>query len=262
MGLRKHGLKIGLSLMAALSLMALGASVAQASWLESGTLITGLKTATGEVDLLGVLVVPDLGVELDCVGFTVTEGVILGNNHANGSNVGHVTLLYTECNSYSFSVIHKTGEHQGTALDLLLDAPCELYETTLDRTKLVNEGNILAKGLATVLLEQTALEKTKKLAGTGEPYILVLGSLEDAIEPDVLSRILSRNCLGVPNAIRIKGKVILDLHEGALTNRVKQLVRVAPLSLFPNELKYGGSAAELWGSVWVKLASGNAWGIC
>jgi hypothetical protein len=235
MSLRKHGLKVlGLGLLAAVGLMAFSATAAQAVWLESGATITGLKNATGEVDLLGVFDVPERNVEIDCAAFKVKKGEILGNGHANGSNIAHVELLYESCTVNGIS-------------PLTADTPCEVYETQVDRENSTNPGNLLAKGLATII----------DMGGT--KYVEVEGTLE---AEEVFARIWSRNCLALPNGTKVKGLVTLDLHEGSTTNRVKQLVQVANLTLFPNKLKYGINPALLLGAVWVKLESGNPWGVC
>jgi hypothetical protein len=232
MSFRKHGLKVlGLSVMAALGLMSFSASFAHATWLENGAAITGLKNATGEVDLLGVLEVPALSVEIDCATFSVKKGEILGSSEATEPNVGHLELLYEKCDAY------------GTSPTLGPDnnGKCEIYETSANRTALTNEGNILAKALALVVTHN------------GKQYVLV---------KNISAQIFSRECTALPNGLTVTGDVTLDLHEGGGTNRIKQLATVANLTLFPNQLKYGINPAFLLGSVWVSLASGNPWGIC
>jgi hypothetical protein len=227
-GLNALGLGI---ILAALSLMVFSASAAQAVWLKNGATITGLENFVAEVDLLMTLEVPTLSTELDCATFSVKKGEILGSAEVTEPNVGHLEFLYEKCDAY------------GTTPTLALDngGLCELYETVADRTAKTNEGNIVAKALLSVV------------SHGGKQYLLV---------KSISAQIFSRECVGVPNGTTITGEVTLDLHEGPGTNRVKQLVSVANLTLFPNQLKFGVNAMLLLGSIWVKLASGNPWGIC
>jgi hypothetical protein len=233
MSLKKHGLKVlGLSIMAALSLMAFGASAAQATdsgvFLENEKAITSLKTATGEVDVLGKLEVTALNVEIDCTGFTVKQGDLLGSGAGEEPGVGHVELLFTGCISYALSPLAEQKN-------------CKLYESTLDREKKVNVGNILARGLALVFLHTD-----------GVAYVRVHGV------GGLFTQIFSENCIGVPNGLKIGGLEVLKVTKVGK----RLLAEMANLTLFPNELKYGENSAELLGSVWVELTNKELLGIC
>jgi hypothetical protein len=235
MSLRKHGLKVlGLSIMAALGLMAFGASAAQATdsglWLENEAAIASLLTATGTVDVLGRLEVPKLNVEIDCTGFEVKQGDLLGSGTGESPGVAHVELLYTGCTGNSI-----------TSLTELKN--CKLYENTLEREMKTNAGNLLAAGLALVFLHTD-----------GVPYIRIHG----VPGTDILSTILSENCIGIPNGTKVKGLEVFLVKK--LGNRL--LLEMANLTLFPNALFYGENSAELLGSVWVELTNGNLLGIC
>src|SRR5262245_22745193 len=104
--LGNYGLKaLGLSLFAAIGLLAIGAAGASATTGElkilnaAETTLTELHaTLSGEVDLLSVLHVPAINLEMDCTGFEVQEGLYLATD-----NVGHVKLLYSGCLIYQLS---------------------------------------------------------------------------------------------------------------------------------------------------------------
>lgn len=226
MSFKKHGLKVlSLSIMAALGLVAFSVSAAQAAHLyrENGVTITGLKNVTGIVDVLGKLEIPKLKSEIDCNKFKVTSGVILGNGHADGSNVGHGELLYEECKGFS-GLLGET---------LTLQANCKLFETQAERNADTNSGNIVAKALFLFQLHSGAL------------FVLV----------DAHSSIWTRNCLNIPNGTLVSGSFTAKVTNDASG---KLLVEVADLTLFPNKLFFGEHLAELLGSVWVSLVSGGA----
>lgn len=227
MSFRKHGLKVlGLSVMAALSLMAFSVSVVQGAWLENGATITGLKNAKGEIDTLGILEVPALNSKIDCTAFKVNPGVILGSAEASEPNIAHVGLLYEGCKGYTTS--------GGT---LTLQSKCLLFETQVDRNALTNAGNILATALFEIITHN------------GAKYIKVTAH----------SKIWSEECVNIPNGTLVTGNFVMQLGAASVT---KQLVSVSDLALFPNNLKFGINEAKLQGTVWVELESSNPWGIC
>jgi hypothetical protein len=243
MSLRKHGLKVlGLSLMATLGLLAFSASAALATdsgvFLENGSAITSLKTATGEVDVLGQLQVPNSNVEIDCTGFNVSQGDLLGSGVGEGAGVGHVELLYTGCKGYALSPLAEQKN-------------CKLYETALSKAKKENAGNIVAKGLALVFLHTD-----------GTPYVRLHGIPNAGL--NVFAQIFTEGCVGIPDGIKVTGLEVLKvtLVENAIGHLL--LVEMANLTLFPNELRYGENEALILGSAWVKFAGGSTakLGIC
>jgi hypothetical protein len=235
MSLRKHGLKaLGLSFLAALSLMAIGAAGAQANgaFLVGGANIPAglVVNATGEVDLLGVLLVPDLNIEIDCKKFKVKSGTLLTGG------VGHAELLYEECEEY------------GTKPSLVLLTECEIYESKMDEELHLNQGNILAKGLLLVVLHKEADGKEIALVeATGAPFALIF----------------LPGCNGVEHAT-VNGSVLFERHLGG--DQVKHLVREVAASLRLSALlAFGTHDAFLDGAVWVSLTGAEhlnkAWGI-
>lgn len=233
MNLRDHRFKVlRMSILVVLGLMAFSVTAARA---EGGFLeaLTGLETATGEVDTLGVLEVSALSVEIDCTGFKVKEGLILGSGEATEKNIAHVELLYEGCSAYVTSPV------------LELEKTCLLFESAADRTEQKNPGNLMAKGLAEVFLHTD-----------GTPYLKVKGTGAEGL----FTMIFSSSCIGVPNGTKVKGSVVLKMTPGK-EYAVKQLAEVADLKLFKNELLYGVNEAVALGSVWIKLSSGNEWAI-
>lgn len=224
----KHGfIAFGLCVLAFLGLMAIGSPAGQASWLENGTAITGLKTFIWEVDLLIRFEVSELGVELDCLNLSTKRGEVLGSSEASEPNVGHVELLLEGCKAYF------------TNPELTAQQFCLLFPTALDRTDLTNEGRLIAKGLASIM---THSDK--------KAYLVLKNFVVEGVAGSLCSITL----------VGIKGEIVFDLHEGG--TREKQLVSVANLALFPNKLKYGITEPLFLGSFWVRLEPKNPWGIC
>jgi hypothetical protein len=251
MSLRKHGLKVfGLSIMAALGLMALSASAALATdsgvFLENGTAITSLKTATSEVDVLNQIEIPNSNVEIDCTGFNVAQGDLLGSGVGETAGVGHVELLYTGCKGYALSPLAEQKN-------------CKLYETALSKAKKENGGNIVAKGLALVFLyEKTALQT--EMGEQGTPYVRLHGVPNGGI--NVISQIFTEGCVGIPDGIKITGLQVFKVTLVENANGHLLLVEMADLTLFPNEMRYGENEMLFLGSTWVKLGNGQKLGIC
>jgi hypothetical protein len=235
MSLRKHGLEVlGLGIMAALALMAFGASAAQATdsgvWLENEKAITSLLTATGEVDTLLRLEAAAVNIEIDCSAFIVKQGDLLGSGAGESPGVAHVELLLTGCKANTLSPLAE-------------QVNCKLYESALDREKKVNAGNLLVRGLALVFLHTD-----------GVPYIRVHG-----VPPEnIIITIFAENCIGVPNGTKVRGLEVFKVTK--IEKRL--LLEMASLTLFPNELVYGGSVAELLGSIMLDLTNNELLGIC
>lgn len=240
----KHGLRVlGLSFLAVLGLT-LSASAQAADFLENSATLNTLLTATGEIDLLLRFEVPVSNLEIDCTALNVTEGDLLGTGAGEERGVAHVKLLFLNCLAY-------------VLVPLEGQPGCKLFPTAADRTAGTNEGDIRVTGLVLVFLHTD-----------GKAYLRLHGLGED-----VLTQIFSTGCIGVPNGIKVKGLMVFKLHNqihaggSALapdgeTNREKQLIEMADLTLFPNALRYGENIAELLGSLWVKLSNNNPWGIC
>jgi hypothetical protein len=251
MSLRKHGLRVlGLSIMAALGLTALSASAAQATdsgvFLENKSAITSLKTVTGEVDVLGKLDIPNSNVEIDCIGFNVLQGDLLGSGFGEEPGVGHIELLFTGCKGYTLSPLAEQPN-------------CKLYETSLSKIKKENAGNLVAKGLALVFLhEKTALQTAMGEQGTA--YVRVHGVPMG--EQRVLTQIFSEKCVGIPDGIKVVGLEVFKVTLVENANGHLLLVEMADLVLFPKELSYGENPGLLLGAAWFKLANGQKLGIC
>jgi hypothetical protein len=239
--LGKHGLKVlGLSVMTALGLMAVSASTAHAvAFLENYSTITSLLIAIPEVDTL-LRFQTAAGGEIDCTNFDVLQGDLLGSGKGEEPGVAHVEFLFLQCNTYVVT--------EGA---LEAQPKCEFFKTALDREKGITTKDFTILALATVFLHTD-----------GVPYVEVRGVGAESI----FMQIFSKNCIGFPNGSKIKGSVILKLSPGSsaeFTNAKKQLVEVADLTLFPNKLFLNAALeAKLLGSMWVKLANEEQWGIC
>jgi len=252
MSLRKHGLKVlGLSFLAALSLMALNAAGAQAANFflilnAAETVLSNLHaTAGGEIDLLGVLLVPDLNFEVVCHKLKVIEGLILTDG------VGHVHILFETCLIY---------EIKNKVTGLLTELPkCKVYETSMDEELNLNAGNALAEGLVLVIKHEFKVgEKT-------ESKIELLAHPKEAGKP--FSTLWFNELCPVPLESPVSGLLTLEAHLGG--HQVKQLIREALPNLQLGNLVFGnpGSphAASLDGAAWVFLTGaheGLKWGIC
>jgi hypothetical protein len=242
MSFRKHGSKVfGLSITVALGLMALSASAALGTdsgvFLEDEVAITSLKTATGEVDVLGQLEIPNSNIEIDCTGFNISQGDLLGSGVGEEPGVGHVEVLSTGCKAYALSPLQEQKN-------------CKLYETALDREKKVNAGNIVAKGLVLVFLHTD-----------GTPYVRVHG-VPNGAGLNVFAQIFSENCIGVPNGVKVTGLGVLKVTLIHTANGHFELIEMANLTLFPNELRYGENEARILGSALVTLTNAHVLGVC
>jgi len=251
MSLRKHGLKVlGLSFLTALSLMALSAGGAQAANFflilnAAETILSNLHaTASGEIDLLGVLLIPELNFEVSCHKFTVKEGLILTDG------VAHVQLLFETC---------LIDEIKNKVTGLLTELPkCKVYETAMDEELNLNAGNILAAALILVIKHEFKVgEKT-------ESKIELLAHPKEA--GGRFATLFFNELCPVPLESPISGLLTLEAHLGG--HQVKQLLREALPNLTLGSLIFGSGAgrpALLDGAAWVFLTGaheGLKWGIC
>jgi len=247
MSLRKHGLKaFGLVFLAALSMMALGATGAQAGFLilnASGVASELHATASGEIDLLGSLLVQKLNFEVDCAKFKVTEGLLLNNG------VGHGSFLFEECLAYEI-------ENKITKVKLTLLKNCKVYETEMKEELGLEPGFVNAEALFLVIKHEFEPGKTKTeiLAHPKE------GST-------IFATLWFSELCPVPLRSPVSGLLTLEVHLGG--HQVKQLLREALPKLKLGTLTFGegGGAheAQLDGAVWVFLTGaheGLKWGIC
>ncbi len=192
-----------------------------------GEPITETAEATVETDTLGVLSVPAINLEIDCIKIDTTKGDLLVTGFSD------VVLSLLECTVY------------GTNPSLKALAGCEVYPTAADRTAGTNKGTITVKALIQVIEHE------------GKEFLLAQ-PLEGA--EALFTKIFYKNC-GSSSA-DVKGSIVFELTE---TTAVKQLVKPASAGLFESDkLLYGLNSATLEGSVWAKLAgalTGEAWGI-
>jgi hypothetical protein len=242
MSLRKHGLKaFGLSLLAALSLMAVSAAGAQASgeFLVETTLGSGvyhtftqhgisLETVTGgfEPGVVGVLTITGLGTEIKCTGVTPEGGTV----HLGGLVTG--SLLYTGC----------TALESAAPLEEL---PCEVEDKGGD--------NAVGK------IKTNALHGLVILHGTpSETYVLVKPA---AAGPFVVILLLGAEC-AVAGEYPVTGQQMLLVAAGDALNVLVNPINNA--TLFPTDiLKFGIRTATLSGSANLRLTGALAddkWG--
>jgi len=234
---------LGLSFLAALSLMALSAGGARAANFflilnAAETVLSNLHaTGSGEIDLLGVLLIPDLNFEIVCHKFTVKEGLILTDG------VAHAKLLFETC---------LIDEIKNKITGLLTELPkCKVYESAMDEELNLNAGNIPAEGLLLV--------KLHKFEG-GEKIELLAHPKEAGGR---FATLFFNELCPVPLESPISGLLTLEMHLGG--HQVKQLLRESEVGLTLGSLSFLGSQAVLDGAVWVFLAGaheGLKWGIC
>lgn len=237
----RHGIKVlGLSLIAALGLMAFTAAAAQAGEfsLTNGTPeTTGTFTAKGVASesiegsvALGELLVPGLGISFHCTGGNITGTVLLKD--ASSKAIAHANILYTGCTV------------KGNKF-------CQVYETHANMLAETNVGNIAASGLGELILMG------------GQHYLLV----ESASFATLYLLTSAKGCtLPLENAVN--GSTVLFI-PNALTQSQNQtlipLTQAELETLFPNhKLFYGTQAAWLdGGTATVALSGvnkGKKWG--
>jgi hypothetical protein len=218
----RHGIKVlGLSLIAALGLMAFMASAAQAGEFKvtnGSPETTGTFTAKGIASETvsgtvaeGKLLVPGLPLTIKCTGGNASGTVLLGG-------VVHATILFTGCFAEGA---------EGT---------CKPYETKalMEENAAGPRGNILASGLGEIILME------------GKHYILVESAKETPFSTIYWQRLCSQ-----PLETKIFGSTVF-FAPNALTQLVNQTLSTIPQAeletLFPNDkLFYGTQAAWLDG---------------
>jgi len=247
--MHKHMLRaLGLSLLAALGLMAFTAAGAQAEALKGvagkikvlGVDAVGPITVLGEQEKLGTLLVPGLKFEIVCEKVDVLEGKIISG--AKGE--GLAELLYLECVTWN--------------LGLTVKLPCELLEDASPFAA----GSILAKVKLLVVLHEVS-------AGVSDTYILATADNEK--EEGALASILysTPSECPLPKLTEVKGSVVFKVTLGDLSlKQPEELYVLATASqelsssgLFTDKLFYGVNEAFIDGSALLWLASDCNWGL-
>ena len=216
----KRGLKaLGLSLMAAMGLMAFTAVSAQAvTWDIGGAEIKANETATGKLKAgqTALLLVPAQNLVIHCTGFTVNEGTIRTDNTA------HAKLTYTGCTSKVKGV-----ESPACVPDILPVSAKILPILHSSKVYLLAEPLTAGSNFTVIHMNEDTCALPPLPAVTGS----VVFECEDA------GTGLQKDC---------KEPAIL------------QLVRPAPPALFTGDtLKYGLNAAEIHGKAELSLTGGG-----
>jgi hypothetical protein len=237
MNYRKQGLKVlGLSLMAAFSLMALAATGAQAS---GKVLVEGL-TAPFTVGIVGQeenalegrVLILGLNMEIFCHEATIS-GTLTSAGHGSG------TLTLSSCLT------------QGTSGGSLTGAVCQI-------------PNVVAQILALIILHSgnTALTTAQHGTGTGSPYVLF--TPQDGL---TFAKVLNHTECGLPEIMNVKGCMVARVATAG--DLVKHLISTkAMLSLFGCKLSYGANEGHLEIDALVELTNsihgnhaGLKWGV-
>ena len=242
MTLGKHELKaLGLSLLTALSLMAITAAGASATTGKLLILNAAKTTAselnavlTGAMDLLNVLHVPAINLEIHCTAFTVSNGTYLASD-----DVGHLNALFSGCLVYQLSPLtHLAG--------------CEIYPTAADRVAGTNKGHATVAALVLVLFH----------TGAGGEKIVIRAKPSSAEGSFV--HLFYKNCPTGSTAL-IRGGLTLAAHDNPEAHLVKHLFEGATGSFILDQLQYGLNPMTILGSIWVELTgehAGREWGLC
>ena len=247
MSYRRNGLRaLGVSLMAALGLMAFTAAGAQAAflYLEGGVTKTLAVESEPVVSAhnTGTLLVPGLNIEIQCkkVESDPTAKVKLLAN----SVVAHGHLLFTECESFEI-------ENKVTKVKLTLLGSCKPSSPG------TASGTVLAGGLAELVLHEA----------TGRTYVLFkpLSPKKEGEKVPFTIVVLPETC-ALAETSEVTGSLVAECGElvtGAFggdknckTHRVEQLLQQAPQALFPtDQLKFGEQNASLDGIAAVKFGA-------
>jgi hypothetical protein len=219
--MRSHGLKVlGLSLLAALGLMAITASAAQAELLNDNILVNGNPLGANESkNYLGEVGEGELltagGVKIHC-----ENGDITGTIHGDGSGSAHV--LYNGCT--------------------VVEEPfCEVYETLEDWKKGENEGHILATGKGQVFEHE------------GNHYLLVEGLGEEKVFADFgfAGELCPLPTFNVEEHQTVTGSTVLALPDALVNQLLHEVQTIDPATLeelFPEDgLFLGHEPAHLAG---------------
>ena len=227
MGHTRHGLKaLGLCLIAALGLIALSATAAQAAGFDiEGTAITAEKDVTAESDSTSyILLVPKSNLETLCKVFELDFGKIF----PDGKTLAE--LLYKECDVL---------EH----LSPLNKLPCWVQDNV---KKILNEIHIK--------VEDKLIEHKGKVYDLFFPH--------GGGTTFVTLEFTGAECPLPLAAVPITGSVVAEECTGTKDLKVKkvsQLIQEAAAGLFPSDgLFFGKNPATLIGSVILKLGGAEA----
>jgi hypothetical protein len=248
--MRKHGLRgLGLALIAALGLMALGASAAQAvelrsgGWLKSsGTFITS-EGITATQTASGLLELPSKNAAILCEEATATGTI--ENRSADKKSEGHgsITILFLKCKVYDF-----TGGVKGA----------ELTECTKTlEAPLVDKTN---HHITTSVLVKTHIHN-------GVPYVRfspLLGKTE------FVTLTFGGTC-SLPAELKIKGSIACELSPATDVTPVVATIDTLPAGgqcgktvqtlIGEPGLSFGANPAFIQGSLSATITSGAAFGI-
>ena len=249
----KHVLRVlGLSLMAALGLMAVAASGAQAAnltpaeWKHGKILILGKvlhASVTGNAETPLSLLVPSLGIEITCNNLDVTSGLV---NFTAAEGHGEATLLFLECKVFP---IEKVLPFKLTSSEPL---PCLPLDSVNGE-----DGSIHIKALVLVVLHE------------GKDYLV----FEDPGLVPPISKIVFSPGTGCPIPLKpeVKGQIPFLVETGDLHNAgvevTKILIKGDGHSLPPllgTKLLYGANEAFADGSANLELSGehkGCKWGV-
>ncbi len=233
---RKRGLRaLGVSMLAALGLMAFAASGAQGS----GTLLvlnpekTALLTGFGTFPLTGTalntltnkLLVLGLNMEIFCHTVTITGSL-------SETGTGTLTILLENCLT------------QGVSGGALTGAVCTIPHITHKFKALV----VLHSG-------NTALSQSQHGTGTGEPYILF--TPEDLL---TFATVTNNTECALPETAKVKGCFVakVDNLNYAPFHDTKT---TGMLTLFGCKINYGANEAHLDAEVRIESASEEWWAI-
>lgn len=168
--MKRQGTKLlGLSLLAIVALMAMGAGAAQAE--TTSVLVAGKALGTGEKAIEGTVgatnndLLTGAGIEIGCTG-----GAITGTLKGNGT--GKAKIDYSGCT-------------------VLTNSHCEVYPSETDDEKLTNKKHIVASGEAETILHN-GIYYLLLTALTGKPFTSIyfhdLGGCTLPLEEEVTGR--------------------------------------------------------------------------
>lgn len=232
--MRKHGVKfLGVALLAAASMMAVGVAAAQAgSEIEvEGAPLAAAKTIKGTVGSGDLLTAG--GIEIGCAGGTISGSI---ENVANMGS-GSAQVEFTECEV------------------LGADSVCKVY----DKLNMVNPGVILASGSA-LLIEHEG-EHYLLLKGLGANELFAQFAIEDPL-------LLERCPLPEEEDYEITGRTVIKVDSSILTPEVSHtgstLDPATLAKLFPeDQLFLGKEKAHLSGGIpaLIALVSLEEWNV-
>ena len=252
--MRKHGLRgLGLALVAALALMAFGASAAQATltpgfWLlKTGTKLAGTETVSGETTETGILKVEAKNTEIRCEVGKITEGSIDNSTEAELEGkkglIGHglAIILFLNCHVFELStgLINK-------ACDEALGGPMEVGES---------EASLLAKRHITAHVLVLVHRHTNGLT-----YLIFEPAINLPGKP-FTTLIFGGEC-SLPEKVEITGKVavaapVADAVKPALAIDTGNEPGKALQTLLGAGLNFGKSPATIKGNGFVELTGAN-----